>query len=219
MKVLIAEDQKIVRSGICKLLLSTGFIKKIEEAQDGRETIEKAKDFQPDLFLLDYEMPNYNATYATRIIRTKWPDTPVLILSMYQSADYVMDVVNAGVNGIVFKEATFEELTQAIRIVADGGSWFKGPVAEIITQSLLFKDNDSNAVIKKKLLRSGEKPLTSRELEMIKYFVMGHTCAEISEILFISKRTVESHKTNIFRKLDVNNTTRLVKYAMENKLI
>ncbi len=217
MKILVAEDQTLVLAAMAKLLLSIGFIKKVEEAKDGREAIEKAKTFDPDVFLLDYEMPNYNATYATRIIKSKWPETPVLIMTMYQSEDSVMEVVNAGANGIVFKDAKVEDITDAIRVVADGGNWFKGKVAEILAQRLMVKDNGcSNELLKDSILP--KKLLTKRELEMINYFVMGHTSAEIADMLFISKRTVDSHKTNIFKKLGVNNCVRLAKFAIENKL-
>lgn len=217
MKVLVAEDQTLVLAAITKLLLSIGFIKKVEEAKDGRETIEKAKVFHPDIFLLDYEMPNYNGTYATRIIKNKWPEAPVLIMTMYQSEESVMEVVNAGANGIIFKDAKAEELTDAIRIVAGGGNWFKGRVAEIVAQGLLVKSNGCNNELATDLSLP-EKLLTNRELEMIKYFVMGYTSAEIADMLFISKRTVDSHKTNIFKKLGVNNCVRLAKFAFENKL-
>lgn len=217
MKVLVAEDQTLVLAAITKLLLSIGFIKKVEEAKDGRETIEKAKVFHPDIFLLDYEMPNYNGTYATRIIKNKWPEAPVLIMTMYQSEESVMEVVNAGANGIIFKDAKAEELTDAICIVAGGGNWFKGRVAEIVAQGLLVKSNGCNNELATDLSLP-EKLLTNRELEMIKYFVMGYTSAEIADMLFISKRTVDSHKTNIFKKLGVNNCVRLAKFAFENKL-
>ncbi len=217
MKVLVAEDQTLVLAAITKLLLSTGFIKKVEEAKDGRETIEKAKVFRPDIFLLDYEMPNYNGTYATRIIKSKWPEIPVLIMSMYQSEDSIMEVINAGARGVVFKDAKAEELTDALRVVAAGGSWFKGKVAEIVTHRLLVKDNgNGNGSVTDSVLPA--KLLTKREHEMIKYFAVGHTSAEIAEMLFISKRTVEAHKTNIYKKLGVNNCVRLAKYAFENKL-
>lgn len=218
MKVLLAEDQEIVRTGISSFLRSTGFIKKIEEAKDGRDAIEKAKVFEPDLFVLDYEMPEYNGTYAARIIKAKWPEIPVLIISMDNSEACIMDAVGATVQGIVFKGATKDEFIDAIRTVASGGLWFKGQIAEVIANKLLPNHNGSQNGVKTKQTRT-ENSLTKRENELITYFVNGLSCPEIARTFFISKRTVESHKANIFKKLGVNNTAKLIKYAIDNNLV
>lgn len=217
MKILLAEDHEIVRTGISSFLRSTGFIKKIEEAKDGRDAIEKAKVFEPDLFVLDYEMPEYNGTYAARIIKTKWPDIPVLIISMDNSEASIMDAVDAAVQGIVFKGASKDEFVDAIRAVASGKIWFKGRIAEVIANKMVPNRRGVPNGAKTKQIKT-ENSLTKRETELITHFVKGLSCPEIASALFISKRTVESHKANIFKKLRVNNTAKLIKYAIDNNL-
>lgn len=214
MKILIADEHIIVRAGINKLLKSTGFIKKVEEAGDGREVIKKAKMFNPDLFLLDYDMPRYDAVYTANIIQNKWPDKPILLLTSILPGEHVMESFKAGVNGIVYKNESQNVLFAAIKTVMSGKSWFKGHVAEIIAQEY---SSLQTPALKTNSLKTGL--LTKREHEMIKYLTDGHTSAEIAEMLFISQKTVEAHKANIYKKTGVNNTVKLLKYALKNKIV
>lgn len=211
MKVLIAEDHTLVREGIRNLLIDSGIVSTVEEASNGHEAVLKVGSFNPDLVILDYEMPKYNALYACNIMRERWPNIPLLIVSMYQSKECIMETYKAGVKGIVYKEAPSEELIEAIKAIMSVQTWFKGKVAEIITSENL--KNNSGAK------RHKGDEITIREKEIIGCLIKGYTSAEVSELLFISKRTVEVHKSNIFRKLDLNNTAKLIRYAIENKLI
>lgn len=214
MKILIADDHNIVRAGISKLLKSAGFVKKVEEAADGRDAIEKARFFKPDMFVLDYEMPRYDAIYAANILQSKWPDIPILILSVYLSGDNIMEAIKAGVNGIVYKDEHYEVLFAAIKALMDGKTWFKGQVAEVIAQEYSAENSSGNNSKKK-----NNGLITKRELEIIKYLNDGYTSSEIAGILYISRRTVEVHKANIFKKTGVNTTVKLLKYSITNKLI
>ncbi len=214
MKVLIADDHNIVRAGISKLLKSAGFVKRVEEATDGRDVIEKARIFKPDLFVLDYEMPRYDAIYAATILQSKWPGVPILVLSVCLSGEHVMEAIRAGVNGIVYKDEHCEVLFAAIKALMDGKTWFKGHVAEVIAQEYSSENSSgNNTKIKKHSL------LTKRELEIIRYLNDGYTSAEIAGMLYISRRTVEVHKANIFKKTGVNTTVKLLKYSITNNLI
>lgn len=211
MRILIAEDHALVRAGLKNLLVNSGVADSVEEARDGREVVVKAKYFDPDLFLLDYEMPNYNAIYACNIITVKWPHKPILIVSMYQTPEYVMEAYNAGVRGIIYKEAPAEHLVKAIQTIANGKTWFKGPVAEVIAESL-SGDGEENR-------KETWHKLTNRELELLKHFIKGLSSQETAQILSIAKRTVDVHKANIFKKLGVNSTPKLISYAIQRKIV
>lgn len=214
MKILIADGQNIVRAGISKLLKASGFVKQVEEAVDGREVIEKARVFKPDIFILDYEMPRYDAVYATSILQYKWPDKPILLLSDYLSGDQVIEAYQAGVNGVVYKDEHCDVLFAAIKTLMSGKPWFKGQVAEIIAQGVSTK-NLPNSKQKTK----HNSILTKRELEVVKCLNDGYNSTEIASMLFISRRTVEVHKANIFKKTGVNTTVKLLNYSIRNNLV
>ncbi len=211
MKILIAEDHTLVRAGLKNLLINSGIAVRVEEARDGRDAVIKAKDFDPDLFILDYEMPNYNAIYACNIITVKWPCKPILIVSMYQTPEYVMEAFHAGVQGIIYKEAPAEDLIKAIQTIVNGKSWFKGSVAEIIAESM-SGDGDEHR-------KNTWHKLTSRELELLKYFINGLNSQETAQRLNIAKRTVDVHKSNMFKKLGVNSTPKLISYAIQHQIV
>ncbi len=211
MKILIAEDHALVRAGLKNMLINSGVAGSVEEARDGREAVNKAKDFDPDLFLLDFEMPNYNAIYACNIITVKWTYKPILIVSMYQTSDYVMEAFHAGVQGIIYKESPAEDLIKAIKTIVNGKTWFKGAVAEIIAESL-SGDGEGER-------KDTWHKLTHRELELLKYFTNGLSSEETAERLNIAKRTVDVHKANMFKKLGVNSTPKLISYAFQHKII
>ncbi len=211
MKILIAEDHALVRAGLKNLLISSGVASSVAEARDGREAVIKAKDFDPDLFLLDFEMPDYNAIYACNIITIKWPYKPILIVTMYQTPEYVMEAFHAGVQGVIYKEAPVEELIKAIQTISEGKTWFKGAVAEVIAESL-SGDGEKNKI-------DSWHKLTGRELELLKHFTKGLNSEETAQRLNISKRTVDVHKANMFKKLGVNSTPKLISYAIQHKII
>lgn len=211
MKILIAEDHTLVRAGLKNLLINSGIATRVEEARDGKDAVIKAKKFDPDLFMLDYEMPNYNAIYACDIIAVKWPCKPILIVSMYQTPEYVMEAFRAGVQGIIYKEAPAEDLTKAIRTIMCGKTWFKGSVAEIIAESL-SGDGETHR-------KDTWHKLTSRELELLKHFINGLNSQETAQRLHIAKRTVDVHKNNMFKKLGVNSTPKLISYAIQHQIV
>ena len=211
MKILIAEDHTLVRAGLKNLLINSGIAVRVEEARDGRDAVIKAKDFDPDLFILDYEMPNYNAIYACNIITVKWPCKPILIVSMYQTPEYIMEAFHAGVHGIIYKEAPAEEFVHAIQTIMNGKTWFKGSVAEIIADSMSGDGEEDRKYTWHKL--------TSRELELLKHFINGLNSEETAQKLNIAKRTVDVHKSNIFKKLGVNSTPKLISYALQHQIV
>jgi DNA-binding NarL/FixJ family response regulator len=211
MKVLIAEDHSMVREGLKNLLLSSGFAKQVEEAGNGLEAYMKAREFYPDIIILDYEMPDYNGIYAAQQISNDLPGTPVLMVSMFQTKEHVLDALRAGVKGYLPKESKSEELLTALKALAEGQTWFKGVVAEFIAEEAY---GDQKGMRKKQ-----KNLITRREMELLKLYAEGRQSNEIAELLNISRRTAEVHKANIFRKLNLRNNTELIRYAIRNNLV
>ncbi|HQO50945.1 MAG TPA: response regulator transcription factor, partial [Bacteroidales bacterium] len=205
MKVLIAEDHVLVREGLKNLLIGSGLVTEVVEATNGLEALLKSREANPDLVLLDYEMPVYNGIFAAKEILAEKPNLPILMVSMYFTKEHVMDAVRVKVKGFVSKGARSDEMIEAIRALSEGKTWFKGTIAEFIAEEALSSNN------KKKLVGN---LLTDREQELIAYFANGMKSAEIAEHFHLSKRTVEVHKSNIFKKLRVRNNSELVRYAV-----
>jgi len=210
MKVLIAEDHALVREGLKNLLIGSGLVTEVVEATNGLEALLKSREANPDLVLLDYEMPVYNGIFAAKEILAEKPNLPILMVSMYFTKEHVMDAVRVKVKGFVSKGARSDEMIEAIRALSEGKTWFKGTIAEFIAEEALSSNN------KKKLVGN---LLTDREQELIAYFSNGMKSAEIAEHFHLSKRTVEVHKSNIFKKLRVRNNSELVRYAVRNNLV
>lgn len=211
-RVLLVDDHELVRGGIRSLLAKEPSIGEMDEAGNGHEAVCKARDFKPDVVLMDYEMPNFNGIYATREILKENPDTKIVLLSAYLSRDHVMEGVHAGIRGFLPKEVTTGEMIEAIKAIAAGETWFKGDVAELIAPSLIDH------------IKSGQKVkinggLTRREREIVALLAGGMTPRYIAGKLSISKRTVDVHKSNVFKKLKINNISELVRYAIRQGLV
>lgn len=211
MKILIVEDHNMVREVLSKLMRDADKKYQVVEAKNGLEAVLKAHEEKPDVVIMDYDMPVYNGIFASRKLQQELPDIPVLMLSMYQSKEHIMDAVQAGVKGYLPKEARSEELLEAVKALKKGGNWFKGDVAEIIAANISLSEN--------KKVKRKKSQLTARELQLTQYFVEGMQSAEIAELCYISKRTVEIHKSNIFKKLGIRNNTELIRYAIRNQLV
>ncbi len=214
MKVLIADDHKVIRSGLANLLTKSKLITEVIEADNGEEAIVKAKETNPDVFILDYEMPVYNGIYAAKKIKRLWPQKPVLMLSMHTTREYLLEAVLSGVKGYLSKEADFEELLEALITIKRGETYFKDEIGDIITNELI---NNLREPGKRK--RNDTEILTRREREVLIYFAKGNSSSEVAQHLNISKRTAEVHKANIYRKLAIKNTAELMRYAIKNNLI
>ncbi len=207
MRVLIADDHGIVRSGLRKLLESEDEIEVVAEAADGVEARDMAVEHQPDLAILDVKMPELNGLEATREIREKAPDVSVLILSMHDEERYLFEALKAGASGYVLKRAADSDLIDAIRAV-ERGEPFLTPEA----QQALIRD----------VLGQGEKrreELTPREEEIVKLVAEAHTNKEIAELLDLAEKTVENHRANAMRKLGMRDRVELVRYAIRRGLI
>lgn len=213
-KIILVDDHQIVRDGIKSLLNDNPTIEVIGEAQNAYVFFELIKTKIPDVVLLDISLPGMSGIEATKIINDNFPQIKILMLSMYTSEDFIFNALKAGVCGYIPKNTTRKELLLAINEVYAGNQYFSKEIADTIlksyVQSAKYGQNASN---------DKSNNLTKREKEILKYVVEGVTNPKIAEKLFISIRTVETHKTNIMKKLNLNNNIDLVKFAIKNNII
>jgi DNA-binding NarL/FixJ family response regulator len=209
MKVLIADDHGIVRSGLRLLLERQPDIEVIGEAADGAEAREIAVRERPDLAILDVRMPKLTGLQVTREIKSQAPEVAVLILSMHDDERYLFEALKAGASGYVLKTQADADLVEAIRAVQRGEP-FLTPAA----QQALIKD-----VLERGPETGGEEGLTPREEEIVKLVAEAHTTRQIAEILHLSEKTVENHRGNAMRKLGMRDRVELVRYAIRRGLI
>jgi DNA-binding NarL/FixJ family response regulator len=206
MRILIADDHGIVRSGLKLLLDRQSDMEVVAEAEDGVEALEKVLAEKPDVVILDVAMPRMTGLQATHEIKKQAPDTQVLILSMHDDERYLFEALRAGAAGYVLKRAADQDLVDAIRAAARGEP-FLTPTA----QQTLIRD----------FLERGEQrsELTPREQEVVKLIAEAHTNKEIAAILHLSEKTVESHRANVLQKLGMRDRVELVRYAIRHGLV
>lgn len=206
--VLLVDDHPLVRDGIRARLESEQGIYIAGEAQNGQEALDFARQQLPDVVLMDVSMPVMNGLEATRIFKETWPDLRILILSMHDNREYIMQLIQSGASGYILKDVSSDELIKAIETVHQGGTYFSAGAS----QSLF----SSETVIPPAQPDSG---LTPRESTVLKHLAEGQSNKEIARILDISVRTVETHRQNIKQKLNIHTAAGLARYAIENGLI
>ncbi len=206
-KVLIVDDHAIMREGINALLGMSQDFEVVGEASNGNEAIDRCREAEPDVLVMDIAMPRMDGLEATRQIKRKNKNVKILILTQHSNREYVLSAVKAGADGYVPKAALSSELISAIRTVYRGDSFLHPMIA-----ATLIEEYRSQA---------GNDPfdnLTAREREILKLLADGYKCREISSQLFISLKTVMGHRTKIMGKLDIHNRTELIKYAVRKGL-
>ncbi|HVY62604.1 MAG TPA: response regulator transcription factor [Planctomycetota bacterium] len=210
-RVFLVDDHTILRQGLRRLFESEKGFEVVGEARDGREAVDRTREVEADVIIMDLAMPALNGLDATRRILKAKPDAKVLILSMYLDDDYVTQALEAGVVGYVMKDAPANELVAAVRAAARGEGYFTPqiPVATV-ERWRLAREAD---------VRRGPIELTPREREVLKLLAEGHTVKKVADLLHLSQKTVDAHKTNLMKKLDIHNRVELVKYAIAKKLI
>ncbi|MBN2187340.1 MAG: response regulator transcription factor [Dehalococcoidia bacterium] len=211
-KVLVVDDHTIVRDGICALLALAADIEVVDEAGNGKEALDKVRQLSPDVVLMDIAMPIMNGLEATRKIGKEFPKTKVLVLTQYAEKEYLFPIIEAGAQGFISKAAASSELASGIRAVHQGHS-FLSPVAA----KAFIEDYQLGAPMRGR--EDSYQQLTDREREILKLLVEGYTTKEIADMLVLSPKTVEGHKTNFMAKLDVRNKTDLIKYAIRKGII
>jgi DNA-binding NarL/FixJ family response regulator len=211
-RIVIAEDHRILREGLRALISSNPDFDIVGEAEDGRDAIRCVEKLVPDLILLDLSMPRMNGMEAIKEIKKQCPETKILVLTVHRTEEYILATLRAGANGYVLKDATHAELLMAIKSVLMGKRYLSPGVSEKVIEGYLEG---------RKTLKSSTPwdTLTQREREVLKLIAEGYKNKEIADYLYISVKTVEKHRANLMKKLDLHSTSSLTAFAMEKGLI
>lgn len=212
-RVLLAEDHTIVRKGLRSLLDKETGIKVVGEAEDGREAIAKAEELHPDVVVMDIAMPGLNGLEATRQIKKRFPDMKILILTMHTNEEYVLQTLNAGASGYLVKKAAPAELISAINAVHKGDSFLSPSISRTVIDEYIRRSKEISEG------EEGFEQLTVREREVLQLIAEGRKTREIAELLYISIKTVETHRAHIMDKLDIHSTAELTQYAIRKGII
>jgi two-component system, NarL family, response regulator DegU len=213
-KVLVVDDHTIVREGTARMLELHPEVEVVGQAGSAREGLDKIRELQPEIVLMDIKMPGVNGIEATRLIKQEWPDIEVIVLSMYDEEEYVVEAVKAGATGYLLKDSSQEDLMRAIHIVHSGGSLIQPGLARKVLKEFAHLSRESAAGHKAPI-----RQLSDREIEVLQFVAEGKSNKEIADILFISEKTVKAHLRTIFRKLEVNDRAQAVAYAMRKGLV
>jgi two-component system response regulator NreC len=209
--IVLADDHRIVRQGLRALLEAEPDFQLVGETGDGLEAVQLAGRLQPDVVVLDLMMPSINGLEATRQISDGCPQTHVIILSMHADEGYVLEALRNGAAGYVLKDSSADDLARAVREVVAGRRYLSPPLSERAIEVYMQKAQETS-------LDPYEK-LTNREREVLHLAAEGHSSSEIAERLSISSRTVETHRANMMRKLDLHSQTDLIRYALKRGII
>lgn len=210
--ILIADDHTLLRSGIRALLEDEPDMVIVGEANDGREAVRLAAQLKPNVILMDIAMPLLNGLEATRQIKREHPEINVLVLTMYDHEEYFRQMLEVGASGYIIKKAAASELVAAIRAAHNGEAVLSPAITRLLLEDYLNRDS---------LTKEEEDPnaLSSRESEVLQLIAEGKTSREIAEILHLSVKTVQSHRTNLMQKLGLHDRGDLIKYAIQKKII
>jgi len=212
-KVILVDDHVIVRDGIKALISDEANINIITEASSASELAGKLEVYRPDVILMDINLPDSNGIELTRELKESRPEIKILILSMHMEEDFIVNAIEAGAKGYLPKTTSKKELISAINTISSGEDYFNETISNILIKSYVKRAQAPKKVEEKVI------DLTRREKEIITLFALGMSNKEIADKLFISIRTVESHKNNIMNKLELKSTVDLVKFALKNNYI
>jgi DNA-binding NarL/FixJ family response regulator len=210
-RVLLADDHRILRDGIRALFDDQSDIEVVGEAEDGLKTVKMVAQLRPDVVVMDIAMPLLNGLEATRQIQRDHPRVKVLILTMHENEEYIRQVLAAGALGYVLKDAAARDLLGAIRAVYQGEAVLSPAITRLVIEDYL-RWGDIRA-------EDTTDGLTPREREILQLIAEGYTNKEMAEILSLSVKTIQSHRTNLMSKLDLHDRGELIKYAIQKKII
>ncbi|MBS1772750.1 MAG: response regulator transcription factor [Bacteroidetes bacterium] len=210
-RIVVADDHHILLDGLKALLQKQKDIEVAGLYDNGLALFDELKTTVPNVAIVDINMPGMTGDVLTQKIKEFYPNIHVIALSMHDDATHIMEMIEAGVSGYLLKNVNDKELLDAIRLVAEGKMYFSSEVSEKITTMVVRQQ--------KKLEQPDEPKLTERELEILKLVAQEYSNAQIADTLFISERTVETHRKNMLRKTNTKTVVGLIKYAMERKLI
>lgn len=208
-RVMITDDHSLIREGLKQLLEFDGSIEIVGEASNGVECLEKLEECNPEVLLLDINMPEKNGIKVLKQMKAENLQIKVLILTVHNEMDYLMQAVDIGVDGYILKDSESSELKKAIRAVKDGENYIQPSLIPALNSQLLNRDTDKDRI----------SLLTNRELEVLVQVANGMFNKEIATNLNISERTVKNHISNIFKKIDVSDRTQAAVFAIKNNII
>ncbi len=205
-KIVLADDHTILRQSIAKSFDEEKDIEIVGQAKDGRSTIDLVRQLQPDLIIMDIEMPDLNGIEATHRIIKECPKAKVLGLSMHSNDKYIREMFRAGANGYLLKNCPFEELVKAVRTILKGKTFIGSSVGELIIKEYVSMPEKE---------KSAFTILSEREREVLQLLAEGQTTKQIARLLHISPKTVEGHRLRIMDKLGIDSIAKLTKYAIQ----
>jgi two-component system response regulator NreC len=209
-RIILADDHAIVRHGLSKLLQQEEGMEVVAQAQDGHSTVELTRELSPDMVIMDIGMPDLNGIEATRQIVQDFPQVKVIGLSMHSGQKFVSEMLKAGASGYLLKDCAVEELTTAIKTVADGKIYLSPGITDIVVENYVRRSEDMET--------SAFSLLSQREREVLQLMAEGKTTKQIARHLYISPKTVEGHRLRIMSKLKMDNVAQLTKYAIQEGL-
>lgn len=211
-RILIADDHQLILNGISDMFRSTKQYKIIGKVENGEDAVEQAVKLKPDLIFMDISMPIMNGIKATKIIVSKLPSVKILILTQHEEKEYVKQALKSGASGYLLKNSKKDKFIEAIETVIAGGHYLSQQISEQMISDIISSNTDSEKV-------KEEVTLTRREKEIIKKIADELNNQEIADELFISLRTVETHRRNIMQKLKLKSVVSLLKYASQHNII
>nr|WP_315364562.1 response regulator transcription factor [Cytobacillus firmus] len=217
-KIVIIDDHQLFREGVKRILDFEKSFNVVAEGDDGSEAMGLVEEYDPDVIIMDINMPNTNGVEATRQLINKYPESKVIILSIHDDENYVTHALKTGASGYLLKEMDADALVEAVKVVADGGSYLHPKVTHNLVNEYrrLAAEGTSNSSYSQVEIRRPLHLLTRRECEVLQLLADGKSNRGIGEALYISEKTVKNHVSNILQKMNVNDRTQAVVVAIKN---
>ncbi|MHC4559687.1 MAG: response regulator [Planctomycetota bacterium] len=205
-RVLLVDDHKILRNGLCSLLQQQGDMEVVGETDNGAAAVRLAREFKPDVIIMDVNILGMDGIDATRHIMQELADSKIIALSMHSKKVFVTEMLKAGASGYMLKEQAFDELVQAIRTVLAGETYLSSKVVNLVVQDYVQSHTGT--------IGAGKTSLTERQRQILKFLADGKPSKEIAALLDVSVKTIDASRRKIFEKLNIQSTAELVKYAI-----
>jgi len=213
-RLLVVDDYTLVREGFARMLELCPDFEVVGQASSAQEALERCRLLQPDLVLMDIKLPGVNGIEATRMVKDRWPAIEVVILSMYDEDEYVLEAVKAGATGYLLKDVSHEQLFEAVRVVHAGGSMLQPSLARKVLREFAAIAGAGPTVPVPVEKEAEPLLLSERELEVLQAVSQGNSNRRVADALTISEKTVKAHLRSIFRKLEVGDRAQAVAFAM-----
>jgi len=209
-KILLADDHEIVLDGLQNLLSKEIDVEVVGEVKDGRQAVRTAEELEPDIIIMDITMPSLNGIEATRQIIDSLPDTKIIVLSMHTGREFISEALQAGAMGYLLKDCAFQELTDAIESVKNSKVYLSQEITDLVVEDYVHKLSSAEDI--------KTDILTSREREVLQLIAEGNSTKAIADMLFLSRKTIETYRSRLKDKLNVKSVAELTKYAIREGL-